>query len=65
MHACGDQRIIYRNWFFLSAMWFWQAHGRPNVSFFFFLFLKIYLFYVCEYSIAVQMVVSLHVVVGN
>jgi hypothetical protein len=30
-------------------------------------FLKrfIYLFYVCEYTVAVQMVVSLHVVVGN
>jgi hypothetical protein len=26
-------------------------------------FLKIYLFYVCEYTVAVQMVVSLHVVV--
>jgi hypothetical protein len=30
-------------------------------------FFKIYLFYVCEYTVAVQMVVSLHVVVvvGN
>ena len=27
--------------------------------------LFIYLFYVCEYTVAVQMVVSLHVVVGN
>ena len=27
--------------------------------------LKIYLFYVYEYTVAVQMVVSLHVVVGN
>jgi hypothetical protein len=31
---------------------------------FFPLFLKIYLFYVCEHTVAVQMVVSLHVVVG-
>jgi hypothetical protein len=31
-------------------------------SFFFF---KIYLFYVYEYTVAVQMVVSLHLVVGN
>lgn len=30
-----------------------------------FLFFKINLFYVCEYTVAVQMVVSLHVVVGN
>ena len=28
-------------------------------------FFKIYLFYVCEYSVVVQVVVSLHVVVGN
>ena len=28
-------------------------------------FLKIYLFYVYEYTVAVQMVVSLHVVAGN
>jgi hypothetical protein len=28
-------------------------------------FLRTYLFYVCEYTVAVQMVVSLHVVVGN
>jgi hypothetical protein len=28
-------------------------------------FLKIYLFYVYEYTVAVEMVVSLHVVVGN
>jgi hypothetical protein len=27
--------------------------------------LKIYLFYVCEYTVAVQMVVSLHMIVGN
>jgi hypothetical protein len=33
----------------------------PFLSF----FKKIYLFCVCEYTIAVQMVVSLHVVVGN
>jgi hypothetical protein len=35
---------------------------------FFFLkkiYLFIYLFYVCEYTVAEQMVVSLHVVVGN
>ena len=32
----------------------------------FFLFLRfIYLFYVCKYIVAVQMVVSLHVVIGN
>jgi hypothetical protein len=30
-----------------------------------FFFLKIYLFYVCEYTVAVQMVVRFHVVVGN
>jgi len=34
-------------------------------SFFFFKIRFIYLFYVCEYTIPVQMVVSLHVVVGN
>jgi hypothetical protein len=36
-------------------------------SYFFhvFFFLNIYLFYVCEYTVAVQMFVSLHVVVGN
>jgi hypothetical protein len=28
-------------------------------------FLRFYLFYVCEYTVAVQMVVSLHVVVGE
>jgi hypothetical protein len=38
-----------------------SLHSNGN-SFFFF---KIYLFYVCEYTVAVQMVVSLHVVVGN
>jgi hypothetical protein len=29
------------------------------------MFLKIYLFYVYEYTVAVQMVVSHHVIVGN
>jgi hypothetical protein len=29
------------------------------------IYLSIYLFYVYEYTVAVQMVVSLHVVVGN
>jgi hypothetical protein len=36
----------------------------PDISFLF-SFFKIYLFYVYEYTVAVQMVVSLHVVVGN
>jgi hypothetical protein len=35
--------------------------GSSIVLFFF----KIYLFYVYEYTVTVQMVVSLHVVVGN
>lgn len=35
-----------------------------NFCFFFFL-IFIYLFYVREYTVAVQMVMSLHVVVGN
>lgn len=35
-----------------------------NFCFFFFL-IFIYLFYVREYTVAVQMVVSLHMVVGN
>jgi hypothetical protein len=30
-----------------------------------FFFFKDYFFYVCEYTVFVQMVVSLHVVVGN
>jgi hypothetical protein len=30
-----------------------------------YIFLKIYLFCVYEYTVAVQMVVNLHVVVGN
>jgi hypothetical protein len=31
-----------------------------------FIYLRfIYLFYVCEYTVAIQMVVNLHVVVGN
>ena len=34
-------------------------------SLFLFKDLFIYLFYVCEYTVAVQMVVSLHVVVGD
>ena len=34
-----------------------------NFCFFFFIF--IYLFYVREYTVAVQIVVSLHAVVGN
>jgi hypothetical protein len=41
-----------------------KAHTATNLA----LFLKdfiIYLFYVYEYIVAVQMVVSLHVVVGN
>jgi hypothetical protein len=38
----------------------------PNRSiFFFFFFFKICVFYVCNYTVAVQMVVNLHVVVGN
>jgi hypothetical protein len=50
----------------------WQGTRiRDDVSFcvfsdpFYYYFLKIYLFYVCEYTIAVQMVVSLYVVVGH
>jgi hypothetical protein len=31
----------------------------------FFKDLDMYLFYVCEYTVALQMVVSLHVLVGN
>jgi hypothetical protein len=31
----------------------------------FFFFFKVYIFYVYEYTVAVQMVVSLHMVVGN
>jgi hypothetical protein len=36
---------------------------HPSSALFF--SLKIYLFYICEYTVAVQMVVSLHVVVGD
>ena len=35
---------------------------RYEVTFSFF---KIYLYYVCEYTVTVQMVVSLHMVFGN
>jgi hypothetical protein len=38
-----------------------KMEGIRNEYIFF--FLKIYLFYVCEYTVAAQMVVSLHVVV--
>jgi hypothetical protein len=38
-------------------------HHTRLFSFFF--FLKIYLFYVYEYTVAIQMVVSLHVVAGG
>jgi hypothetical protein len=50
-----------------------EARGPPQVSFLgchyllwiWVFFPKMYLFYVCESTVAVQMVVSLHVVVGN
>jgi hypothetical protein len=41
-----------------------EPSSQPG-TFFFFKERFIYLFYVCEYTVAVQMVVSLHVVVGN
>ena len=49
------------------------GNRQPSVPLFFFSFFniptdflkKIYLFYVYEYTVAVQMVMSLHVVVGN
>jgi hypothetical protein len=40
-----------------------QFSKALSLSFFFLRF--IYLFYVCEYTVAIQMVVSLHVIVGN
>ena len=40
-----------------------SSAGAARVLFFFLRFT--YLFYVCEYTVAIQMVVSLHVVVGN
>jgi hypothetical protein len=57
----------------LDAQW-WvnyepsEPHASSDLKFFFFLrfiYLFIYLFNVCEYTIAVQMVVSLNVIVGN
>ena len=44
-----------------------QMPGLAALAFLsFFFFFKIYfLFYVCEYTVAVQIVVNLHVVVGN
>jgi hypothetical protein len=39
--------------------------GFFQVTLCFFFLRFIYLFYVCEYTVAVQMVVSLHVVLGN
>jgi hypothetical protein len=40
------------------------AKAANTIPFIIFL-IFIYLFYVCEYTVAVQMVVNLHVVVGN
>jgi hypothetical protein len=41
----------------------WASGSR--FSFFLFFFKIYFLFYVCEYTVAVQIVVNLHVVVGN
>jgi hypothetical protein len=41
-----------------------SPHLFSSEKYLFSIFLKIYLSYICEYTVAVQMVVSLHVVVG-
>jgi hypothetical protein len=57
-HIENSRRISKQTWWWYHILSYFQC-------FFFMLIIKTYLFYVCEYTIAVQMVVSLHVVVGN
>jgi hypothetical protein len=55
--------IIFNMVSVLECHFFLSSYSLTQFFFFFLRF--IYLFYVYEYTVAVQMVVSLHVVVGN